>query len=116
MRLPDGQGGILFGPLMIPTASGQVTVRVSGFLRVNVNPNGNRSYSFSGGRRLAFAPTSGGILNEAPRGFEGSASAWGPLPGPDEVLAFVMPPIEVPSGWPAVPDQFSVRMRIKPVQ
>ncbi len=38
------------------------------------------------------------------------------MPGPDEVLAFEMPPLVFANGEPALPDQWSLRVRIGPAE
>jgi hypothetical protein len=35
------------------------------------------------------------------------------MPGPDEVLSFELPPIRVPNSTTTLPDQYSVRLRIR---
>jgi hypothetical protein len=46
---------------------------------------------------------------------EGRASVTRPLPGPDDVLEFEMPPIAL-RGLPVPSDTFAVRLRLKPVK
>ena len=37
-----------------------------------------------------------------------------PMPGPDDVLSFELPALSAGHGHSAIPDRFSIRVRIRP--
>jgi hypothetical protein len=44
---------------------------------------------------------------------KGTSTIRNPMPGPDDVLSFELPPITVPNATTTIPEQYSVRVRIR---
>jgi hypothetical protein len=61
-------------------------------------------------RTVTFAPANRSARDTAPI-VEGSTKTTVPMPGPDEVLSFEMPPLRIPGGA-TVPDRLSIRVRL----
>jgi hypothetical protein len=97
-----------FAPVAIQTAEGPITVQMTGSFATTSGPTGSR-LTFMTGRRVSFGPIRGASTEE-----QGTSRVTKPMPGPDDVLSFELPPLEAVSGRPAVPDQFAVRVRIRP--
>jgi hypothetical protein len=97
-----------FAPVAIQTPEGPITVQITGSFATTSGPTGNRLI-FMTGRRVSFGPIRGASTDE-----QGTSRITKPMPGPDDVLSFELPPLEAVSGRPAVPDQFAVRVRIRP--
>lgn len=101
-----------FAPVTIHTSQGAVTVRIVGSVGVSRTPDGER-FSFSARRHVTFVP-SDRPLRDAVLDSDGTANVAVPVPGPDDVLSFEMPALQVPGG-PAVPDRFAIRVRLTPL-
>jgi hypothetical protein len=99
-----------FSPVAIPIAAGVLTVLVQGTIEMGLTPEGEPRLYFSANRRVTFAPGGRAPRDTAPV-VEASTKTAVPMPGPDDVLAFEMPPLRVPGG-DAVPNKLSVRVRV----
>jgi hypothetical protein len=97
-----------FAPRSIATPEGAITVQVTGSFSTRDSPGGTRLI-FATERRVSFGPVRGASSDE-----QGTSRLTQPMPGPDDVLSFELPPLTAASGRPAVPDQFAVRVRIRP--
>ncbi len=110
-----GGGDFAFAPVTIQTTTGTVAVRVTGTLELGMDVEGKPRFVFGATRRVTFTSST-----RAPRDREASVDSGGvantilPVPGPDEVLSFEMPPIDAP-GVPALPDHFAIRVRLSPI-
>ena len=100
-----------FAPVTIQTATGTLTIKVEGTVEVGVTPEGERRFQFAANRTVTFALTSRPGPATAPI-VEGSTKMTVPVPGPDEVLEFEMPPLRIPGGA-TLPDRLSIRVRLK---
>jgi hypothetical protein len=106
-----GSAQFAFAPVSIETARGTVNLQVTGLLRVTTDESGARQLVFITTRSVRFAPA-GGSNRDTPPSMTGTSTTANPMPGPDDVLSFEMPPLPVPNGG-AVPDQFEIRVRIR---
>lgn len=102
-----------FAPVTIHTPDAVVTVKVNGSVEVGHTPEGEPTFYFSANRAVTFAPLNRPARDVAPS-VEGTTKTSVAIPGPDDVLAFEMPALRIPGG-PALPDGFSVRVRLTPV-
>jgi hypothetical protein len=101
-----------FAPVSVTTPEGSVGVQITGSFAVQSGPAGDRLV-FQTARRLTYWTTtgqSGGRAQEA----EGVGRIVRSMPGPDEVLSFELPALGTLRGHSAVPDRFSIRVRIRP--
>jgi hypothetical protein len=99
-----------FPALTIPTTSGVLTVRVQGTLETGLSPEGQPRLFFSANRSVTFAPAGRAARDTAPV-VEGSTKTSVAMPGPDDVLSFEMPPLQVPGGQ-TLSDRLSIRVRL----
>ena len=97
-----------FAPRSIQTPQGAITVQVTGSFSTRSGPGGARLI-FATERRVSFGPVRGASTDE-----QGISRLTQPMPGPDDVLSFELPPLSGTNGRPAVPDQFAVRVRMRP--
>jgi hypothetical protein len=107
-----GSAQYAFAPVSIETPRGTMNLQVTGVVRVTSDESGAPQLVFITMRRLKFAPTAGGSRDTLPSTI-GSSTTTNPMPGPDDVLSFELPPLPAANGQPAVPDQFSIRVRIR---
>jgi hypothetical protein len=106
-----------FLPLRIDTPRGVLNVEVGGALSIATGTAGEKELTFSTRRAVTYTGADGNahVFVKAPEASGGSESKM-PMPGPTEVLSFEMPPLQIPTGGPALPDRLSIRIRIRPVQ
>ena len=97
-----------FTPFTIETPAGPIGVRITGWLQVTTE-QGTAELVFTALRDVKYA--TGDTNRDLTR--TGSSTTRNPMPGPDEVLSFELPPIRLPNGGAALPDQYSVRLRIR---
>jgi len=107
-----GSAQFAFAPVSIETSGGAVTLQVTGLFRVTTDESGAQRLVFITTRSVRFAPAAG-AKRDTPPSTTGTSTTTNPMPGPDDVLSFEMPPVRVANGGPAVPDQFSVRVRVR---
>jgi hypothetical protein len=111
----SGGGDFAFAPVAIQTKTGAVAVRITGTLELGLDLEGRPRFVFGATRRVMFTPST-----RAPRDRTASVDSGGvantilPVPSPDEVLSFEMPPIDA-AGVPQVPDHFAIRVRLSPM-
>jgi hypothetical protein len=116
VRVENGEGTFSFSPVRFAASDGTFIVTVAGRLRLVPGDAAPRMYMFWADRAVAFTPVNRPARDPAEPKPEGGASVSSrPIPGPDEVVAFEMPPLNAP-GAPPVPDRFSVRLRLRPDQ
>ena len=100
-----------FAPVNINGPGGPATVQVTGSFVVRTNAE-------SGDQQLIFVTTrrvtrgTGQPRDAADQA--GTSRIVNKMPGPDDVLSFEMPALRAIDGRPALPDRFSVRVRIAP--
>jgi hypothetical protein len=98
-----------FSPFTIDTAAGPVNVQITGTLRITTDA----------GPQLIFTTTRTVRYASSDRNRDSSASSSGssttrnPMPGPDDVLSFELPPLRLPNNAAGSQDQYSVRVRIR---
>ena len=102
--------GFAFSPFTIDTSAGPLNVEIRGSLRVTT-AEGTPQLIFTTMRRVWYSSTgpNRGVTN----GASGVSTTRNPMPGPDDVVAFELPPIKVPNSSTTLPDQYSVRVRIR---
>lgn len=94
--------------MTVETPDGPASEQVTGTLGL---PRAERLV-FSTARTIRFAPASGPPRDQAPPR-AGSSQIVERVPGPEEVLAFEMPPVALKGGR-VLPDRFAVRVRVTP--
>jgi hypothetical protein len=99
-----------FSSFSIDTPSGPLTVQISGSVQVT-NERGPAELVFTASRNVRYASST--PTRDATSTSSGSSTTRNPMPGPDEVLSFELPPIRVPNSTATLPDQYSVRLRIR---
>ncbi len=101
-----------FAPMTIDVPSGTATVQVEGTVEVGQTADGEEQFFFSAGRRVGFVSRQQPARDNAPVS-ETSTRTAVPVPGPDDVLSFDLPPVQLPGGN-TLPDRFSIRVRLTP--
>jgi hypothetical protein len=116
-RIKGDWARFTFPALTVPTSRGALNVVVGAEYAITTGTGGEKQLTFSTKRSVTFEPAGGntGVDVRAPETSGGSETRI-PMPGPSDVLAFEMPPLQIPAGGPALPDRLSVRVRIRPVQ
>lgn len=102
--------GFAFSPFTVDTAAGPLNVEIRGLLRLTAD-EGSPQLVFTTIRRVWYSST--GPNRDATSGASGSSTTRNPMPGPDDVLSFELPPIRVPNSSATIPEQYSVRVRIR---
>jgi hypothetical protein len=102
-----------FSPFTIETPVGPLNVQITGTLRViSADASGNApQLIFTTSRTVRYSVT--GANREATASSTGSSTTTNALPRPEDVVSFELPPIRVPNGDVTLPDQYSVRVRIR---
>jgi hypothetical protein len=106
-----GSAQFAFPPVTIDTAQTSVNLQVTGIVRFMTDDAGVKQMVFITMRNAKFSRIAGSV-RDALTSVQGASTTTHPMPGPDEVLSFELPPLRLPNG-PAIPDQFSVRVRIR---
>ena len=101
-----------FAPVSVATPEGTVGVQITGSFATQSGPSGDRLV-FQTGRRLSYSATTAQPRDRVQEA-EGVGRIVRPMPGPDEVLSFELPALGALRGHSAVPDRFSIRVRIRP--
>jgi hypothetical protein len=109
--MPEEGATFSFDPVTIQGAQGPALVQVTGSFAVS-HASGGAQLVFTTNRRVSLAQSSTPV-RDAPADLQGGSRTTLAMPGPDEVLSFEMPPLKLPGGT-AVPDRFSVRVRVGP--
>jgi hypothetical protein len=115
LRMNEAGASFAFPPVAIATSGGTTMVQVTGSFAVTHADNGEQQLVFSTNRRITNrrdTTTTVGQPRDRGDDVQGTGRTTNPMPGPDEVLSFEMPPIRW-NGHEA-PDQFSVRVKIAP--
>jgi hypothetical protein len=111
LRINENGGQLSLAPLRVNTAAGVSTVQITGSLLVIVANGSDERLIFRTTRRVT-PPTPGTAAPDPSRDIVGSSMVINRLPGPDDVLSFEMPPIQV--GNETLPDRFSIRVKVTP--
>jgi hypothetical protein len=104
------EGTFAFAPVRINVTDGTVVVVVHGSFSIDNDGSGGR-LTFVTERRAEWQSLQ--TNRDRPPELDGSSRTTIPLPGPDEVISFEMPPIRF-NGRRALPDQFAIRVQITP--
>lgn len=99
-----------FSPFTIDTPAGPVNVQITGMVRV-ITEGAEPSLSFTTARSVRYSSNS--PTRDASSASTGSSTTTNPMPGPDDVVSFELPPIRLPNSSATLPDQYSVRVRIR---
>jgi hypothetical protein len=99
-----------FSPFTIDTPSGPLNVQITGVLRVTAEET-SPQLVFMMTRTIRYSSSSSN--RDSTSSVTGSSTTKNALPGPDDVLSFELPPIKVPNSSVTLPDQLSVRVRIR---
>lgn len=99
-----------FAPFVIDGPAGPITVHINGSLRV-ATERGARQLVFTTIRNIRYA--TGGPNGDSTAISTGANTTRTPLPGPEDVLSFELPPIRVANSTAALPDHYEVRVRIR---
>ena len=100
-----------FAPVSVATPEGTVGVQVTGSF--SVQGGGGDRLVFMVNRRLSYSSTAAQPRDRAQEA-EGVGRRVQPMPGPDDVLSFELPALGEGRGHSAIPDRFSIRVRIRP--
>ena len=117
MKMNREGASFSFNPIPITTVKGApAMVQITGRLRVTSSDTGEEQLQFTTVRRLTssergVAPPIAVSVRDGVVQASGTSNTTHPLPGPEEVLAFEMPPLRTSDGS-VISDQFSVRLRI----
>lgn len=120
----DGDASFAFPRVRRDLPEGTFDVVVNGrlFIRRVLNSGFSGAapniYTVAAARAVTFTPA-----NRTPRDssqprledMENWSGIGSELPGPDDVIAYEMPPLNVPDA-PSVPDKFSIRLRLRPIR
>ena len=115
IRATPAGAAFAFAPIRIATPQGALTVRVRGSVAIAPAATAGRQFVFAADRQVAFAPSNRPGRDQAPEA-EGGTRITSPLPGPDDVVSYEMPPLRLLSGGPSVADRFAIRVRVTPVK
>jgi hypothetical protein len=115
IRATSATAGFTFAPIQIATPQGALTVLVVGSVAVVSDATGARQFVFATDRKVTFTPSNRPSRDQVPQA-EGSTKITSPMPGPDDVLSFEMPPLRPVNGGPSVADHFAIRVRVTPVR
>jgi hypothetical protein len=99
-----------FSPFAVDTSGGLANIHVSGVLR-SVNEKGSIELVCTLARTIRYSTND--ATRNASASVTGTSTTRNPMPGPDEVLSFELPPVTVPNTTATVPEQYSVRLRIR---
>jgi hypothetical protein len=99
-----------FSPFTIDTSAGPLDVLIGGSLGEAVD-EGSPQLVFTTIRTVRYSST--GPSRDATGSASGSSTTRNPMPGPGDVLSFEMPPIRIPNSSATVPEQYSIRVRIR---
>jgi hypothetical protein len=105
-----GTADFAFSPFTIDTSVGPLNVQIRGSLRVTAD-EGSPQLVFTTMRTVRYS--SNGPSRDATSSSSGSSTTRNAMPGPDDVLSFELPPIRVPNSSETVPEQYSIRVRIR---
>jgi hypothetical protein len=121
MRMNREGASFSFAPIAITTAKGVPgMVQTTGRIRVTTSDAGDEQLQVTTIRRVTssergVSPPVTVSVRDGVAHASGTSTTSHPMPGPEEVLAFEMPPIRTMDGS-VVADQFSVRLRIGRIQ
>jgi hypothetical protein len=99
-----------FTPFAIETPAGPISVQITGSVQVTTE-RGPTELVFTTVRNVRYAAS--GPTRDSTASSSGSSTTRQPMPGPDDVLSFELPSIRVPNSATTLPDQYSVRVRIR---
>ena len=97
-----------FPRLALAIPEGEVSVQIGGSFSIE---NDGRDLVFTPVRTVMFKSAAGRTSGTQRRG-EGKVSS--PMPGPNDVLSFELPPVWTGTG-PGIPDKFAIRVRLAPL-
>ncbi len=111
LRINESGGEVTLAPIRVNTAAGISTVQITASLQVVVANGAEERLVFHTVRRVT-PPTVGAAAPDSSHDIVGSSTVMNRLPGPDDVVSYELPPIQV--GSETLPDRFSIRVKIAP--
>jgi hypothetical protein len=105
-----GRTSFAFSPFTIDTPGGPIAVQIMGSMEMTT-ARGPSELVFTTQRTVRFG--TGGPNRDAISTSSGSSTTRNPWPAADDVLSFELPPIRMPNSMATIPDQYSVRVRIR---
>jgi hypothetical protein len=112
VQVTGGHATFTFASVSFAAPGGTMSVRVDGTVRILEGTAPGGMLLFEAARAATFVPSDRPSRDPGAPDHERLAAS-APLPGPNDVLAYEMPPLEVLDG-PAVSDTFSIRLRLRP--
>jgi hypothetical protein len=101
-----------FAPITMPVSNGVISVQIKGTIETGFTPEGRQQLYFSANRTATLVPATQPARDSGATS-EGSMKTAVPLPGPDQILAFELPPLQMAGGGTAL-GQLSIRLRLMP--
>jgi hypothetical protein len=105
-----GSTAFAFSPFTLDTSAGPANVQVTGMLRA-VNDEGTVQLVCTTTRTIRYSTSDATRTSNA--SVTGTSTIRNPMPGPNDVLSFELPPIHLSNTTTALPEQYSVRLRIR---
>ena len=114
LRMNESGASFAFAPIQVTTSRGEsLVVQVTGSLTVERDTNSEEQLVFRTLRRVSPSATGHAPRNATLDSHGASRRIVNRMPGPEEVLSFELPPLNL-NGKLVAPDQFSVRVKIAP--
>jgi hypothetical protein len=114
LRMNETGASFAFAPVQVTTSRGEsIVVQVTGSLTVERDTNGEEQLVFRTLRRVSPSATGHAPRDVSLDSHGASRRIVNRMPGPEEVLSFELPPLNL-NGKLVAPDQFSVRLKIAP--
>jgi len=110
LQIAGGVTDFSFSPFAVDTQAGPMSVQISGTVKTTAG-DGPAELVFTTMRTIQYPVSNSN--REATGTVTGRSTTRNPMPGPDDVLSFELPPIRVPNSSATLPDQYSVRVRIR---
>jgi hypothetical protein len=105
-----GATSFAFSPFTVETSAGPANVEVTGMLQPE-NKEGSLQLLCIVMRNIRYSTNNSTPNSNA--SVKGTSTIRNPMPGPRDVLSFELPPITVPNTTATLPEQYSVRLRIR---
>lgn len=101
-----------FAPIAVAASNGVINVQIKGTIETGWTPEGEQQLYFSASRSATLVPTTQPARDSGATS-ESSVKTAVPLPGPDQILSFELPPLQMAGGGTAL-GQLSIRVRLMP--
>jgi hypothetical protein len=114
VQMPSIGGAFTFPSITLTTAHGEVTVNVGGRIAFSSDADRKGVVLVSLTRALRLVLARPEPIREVAN--TGSTEITHRMPGPEDVVAFKMPPMRFPDVGLELPDTLSVRLRVRPTR